>query len=85
MAYYNRKYQKIKLDNMKYLSSAGCVQVFYDKEKTFKEYSSKTTLNWRLSEEIFDILKDIDNPNFIKLFNIYSDYNRINLIKKDHL
>ena len=85
MAYYNRKYQKIKLVNMEYLSSGGCAQVFYDKEKIFKEYSSKTTLNGRLSEEIFDILKDIDNPNFIKLFNIYSDYNRIDLIKKDHL
>lgn len=81
MAYYNRKYQEIKLNNMEYLSSGGCAQVFYDKEKVFKEYSSKTTLNWRLSEEMFDILKDIDNPNFIELFDIYSDCNRIELFK----
>lgn len=82
MAYYNRKYQKIKLDNMEYLSSGGCAQVFYDKEKIFKEYSSKTSLNWRLSEKMFDVLKDIDNPNFMKLFDIYSDYNRLNLLRK---
>lgn len=43
MAYYNRKYQEIKLNNMEYLSSGGCAQVFYDKDKVFKEYSSKTT------------------------------------------
>ncbi len=81
MAYYNRKYQEIKLNNMEYLSSGGCAQVFYDKDKVFKEYSSKTTLNWRLSEKMFDILKDIDNPNFIELFDIYSDCNRIGLFK----
>lgn len=81
MAYYNRKYQGIKLNNMEYLSSGGCAQVLYDKEKIFKEYSSKTTLNWRLSEEMFDVLKDIDNPNFIKLFDIYTDCNRIELFK----
>ena len=36
MAYYNRKYQKIKLDNMEYLRSGKCAQDFYDKEKIFK-------------------------------------------------
>ena len=81
MSYYNRNYKKIKLSAMEYLNSGECAKVFYNKEIIFKEYYSKTRLNCRLSEKMFDILKKINNPHFIELFDIYSDFDFIELLK----
>lgn len=81
MSYYNRNYKKLKLSAMEYLNSGECAKILYNKEMVFKEYYSETILNCRLSEKMFDILKNINNPHFIKLFDIYSDFDFIELLK----
>ena len=81
MAYYNREYKKINLDNMKYLNNGYCAKVLYDNNIIFKEYYHETTPNCKLSIEMFDILKEIDNPHFIELLDIYSDFSLTKLIK----
>ena len=81
MSYYNRNYKKLKLSVMEYLNSGECAKILYNKEIIFKEYYSETILNCRLSEKMFDILKNISNPHFIELFDIYSDFDFIELLK----
>ena len=73
-AYFSKK-------NMQYLSSGQCASICHNKEIVFKEYFSDTLPNCRLSPKMFDILKSINNKHFIKLFNIYSDMNLIELIE----
>ena len=46
-----------------------------------KKYYYSTELNYRLSEKMFDLLKNINNPHFIELIDIYSDFNFIELLK----
>lgn len=81
MAYFNRNYQRLKLDDMKYLNSGGCAKVLYDGDIIFKEYYSETILNCRLNVKMFDILKNIKNPHFVELIDIYSDFDFIELFK----
>ena len=81
MAYYNREYKKINLDNMKYLNNGYCAKVLYDNNIIFKEYYHETAPDCKLSIEMFDILKEIDNPHFIELLDIYSDFSLTKLIK----
>lgn len=73
MAYYNRKGKALKIKNMEYLSSGECSSVRHNNEIILKEYFSDTLINFRLTIELFDVLRDIDNKHFIKLFEIYSD------------
>lgn len=82
MSYYNRDYKKLKLSKMKYLNSGENAQVFFDEKIIFKEYYSETLLNYRLSPEMFDILRTIINPHFIELIDVYSDFNLLELIQR---
>lgn len=75
MAYYNRSYQKLKLNNMKYLNHGECAKVLCNEEIVLKKYYSETSLHFRLNEEMFDIFKSINNNHFIELFEIYSNFN----------
>lgn len=79
--YYNRNYKKLKLNNMEYLNNGGCAEVLHNEEIIFKEYYYETSHNYRLDEKMFDILKNIHNPHFIELFDIYSDFNFTELLK----
>ncbi len=81
MDYYNRNHKKLKLNGMQYLNSGDNAKVLYNAEMVFKEYYSETVLNCRLSEKMFDILKNINNPHFIELFNIYSNFDFVELLK----
>lgn len=83
MAYYNRNYKRLNLKSrdMKYLTSGECAKILYNNDIIFKEYFSDTILNCRLNPKMFDILKKIDNPHFIKLFDIYSDFDLLELIE----
>lgn len=62
---------------MKYLNSGECAKVLHNKDIIFKEYYSKTPFDCILNEKRFDILKNINNPHFIELFDIYSDFSFI--------
>lgn len=81
MSYYDRNYKKLKLDDMEYLNSGECAKILYNKEMILKKYYYSTELNYRLSEKMFDLLKNINNPHFIELIDIYSDFNFIELLK----
>ena len=81
MSYYDRNYKKLKLNDMEYLNSGECAKILYNKEMILKKYYYSTELNYRLSEKMFDLLKNINNPHFIELIDIYSDFNFIELLK----
>lgn len=81
MTYYNRKGKTLKKEKMQYLSSGQCASVCHNNKIILKEYFSDTFLNCRLTTKLFDILKDIDDKHFIKLFEIYSDMNLSELIQ----
>lgn len=83
MSYYNRNHKKLRLTAMEYLNSGDCAKISHNKDIIFKEYYSETVLNCRLNERMFDILKNISNPHFIELFDIYSDFNFIELLENE--
>ncbi len=75
MAYYNRdlKRLKIKRKKLEWLNQGNCAKVFRYGDKVLKEYFPDTGRGSRLKPEVFDILRHIDNDNFMKLYEIYSD------------
>ncbi len=82
MAYYNRNGKVLKIERkMEYLTSGECASVRHNNKIILKEYFSDTTINCRLTAKLFDILKDIDDKHFIKLFEIYSDMDLLELIQ----
>ena len=81
MAYYNRNYEKLKLKDMKYLNCGECAKILHNEKIILKEYFSDTVHYYRLNEKMFDILKEINNPHFIELFDIYTDFSFTELLK----
>lgn len=79
MAYYNRDKEKLslKLDELEFLNSGECAKVRYNSEIIFKEYYHDSEC--RLTPEIFDILKNIDNSHFMKIYDIYSEMSTFEL------
>ena len=81
-AYYDRDCKKMKLNrNMQYLNHGCCAHVFTDKDIILKKYFKKTPWICRLKPKMFDLLKDINNPHFIELYEIYQSLNLIQLFK----
>ncbi len=72
MAYYNRdlKRLKIKRKKLEWLNQGNCAKVFRYGDKVLKEYFPDTGRGSRLKPEVFDILRHIDNDNFMKLYEI---------------
>lgn len=83
MTYYNRNYEKITLkkSSLKFLDCGTCGKILHNKNTIFKEYFPTTSPRFRLKPEEFDILKNIDNPHFIKLFDIYTNLSLLKLLK----
>lgn len=79
MDYYNRNFQKLELENMKYLSQGDCGEVSYNDEIILKEYFGFINNSYRIKEEIFDILKSIDDKHLIELYDIYTAKNKIKI------
>lgn len=71
MAYYNRDLKKIDQSNFKYLDKGKCAYVDYNHNIIFKHYFPDMELELRLKACVFDIIKDINNPHFIELIDIY--------------
>lgn len=82
MAYYNRNLERLKLKRKKlvWLDHGNCAKAFRYGDKVFKEYFSETEDASRLKPEVFDILRDINDDHFIKLFEIYSDMDLVELL-----
>ena len=79
--YYNRHFDRFNLKNMKYINKGLCAEIYSDDEQIFKKYFPLTPRTYRLKENVFDILKDINNPHFIELYEIYNRSNQIDLYK----
>ena len=79
--YYNRHFDRFNLKNMKYINKGLCAEIYSDDEQIFKKYFPLTPRTCRLKENVFDILKDINNPHFIELYEIYNRSNQIDLYK----
>lgn len=83
MSYYDIDGNLLDIDkeNMSFLNNGECARVLHDGNITFKEYYSMTSPDYRLSTRMYNVLKDINNPHFIKLLNAYSQMNFFDLIK----
>lgn len=83
MAYYNRNNKKLHINEnaFKYLNCGECAKIKHNDNMILKEYFSNTMLNCRLTPQLFDILKTINNPHFIELYDLYTDYSFIELLK----
>lgn len=83
MAFYNRSGKKLdlKLYDMQYLGSGVCAKVLHNSDVAFKEYFPSTPEEKRLSPSDFDVLKGVNNPHFIELYDIYSNFDLLELLK----
>lgn len=64
---------------MKYLSQGDCGEVSHNDEIILKEYFGFINNSYRIKEEIFDILKNIDDKHLIELYDIYTAKNKIKI------
>jgi len=73
MRYIDEKGKKIEIDisALKYFNSGHCAKVYRNKDEIVKQYYAHTYLLDRLKINVFNILKQIDHPNFIKLYKAY--------------
>lgn len=79
--YYNRHLERFNLEQMEYINKGLCAEIYSDDEQIFKKYFPLTPLTCRLKADVFDILKDINNPHFMKIYEIYNRCNQIDLYK----
>lgn len=79
--YYNRHFDRFNLEKMEYINKGLCAEIYSDEEQIFKMYFPLTPRSCRLKENVFDILKDINNTHFIELYEIYNRSNQIDLYK----
>lgn len=71
----------INIKKLKYLDKGTCAKVFYDKNIIFKDYYDFIPPEDRIQKDVFDILKDINNPHFMKLLKMYITKKRLTPIK----
>lgn len=71
MKFINEKGEKINLDDFKFLNHGNCANTYYNNNIVFKKYKPTTQSEYKIDSKVFNILKDINNPNFIKLYDIY--------------
>lgn len=77
MYYYNRNSEKLNLDigGLSYLKRGGCGEIFHNDSIIFKRYFSHTGDYYRIRPQIFDVLKSLNNPHIIEIFDIYRSTN----------
>lgn len=79
MRYIDEKRKKIEINinDFQFFDNGACGEIYYnnDKDIILKKYYSYTTLSDRLDVNVFDVLKQINHPNFIKLYKLFFDFN----------
>ena len=70
----NGKELNVDLDNMEQIITGYCSMVYHDSDIIFKEYYPNIRKELRLSVEAFNFFKNINNPHFIELYDIYCNY-----------
>ena len=71
MKFINEKGEKINLDDFSFLDHGNCANIYYNNNIVFKKYKPTTQSEYKIDSKVFNILKDINNPNFIKLYETY--------------
>lgn len=74
MEYFNRRGEKLKLDigELSYLNSGSCARLLHNDTVVFKRYFRFTEDCYRLEPKIFDLLKSINSPHMVEIFDIYT-------------
>lgn len=80
MSYYNRDCKKLDLSRLRYLDSGGCANIYCNSKIIFKKYFNNIDDRDKINTDLFYLLKEINNPHLIKLFDIYSNMNLLKLI-----
>lgn len=80
MSYYNRDCKKLDLSTMRYLDSGSSANIYCNSKIIFKKYFNNLDYRDKINIDIFDLLKEIDNPHLIKLYDIYYNMNLLNLL-----
>lgn len=73
MFYFSRNKEIFKIDKeYERLSSGECGEVYTNEKNIFKVYFKNTLDEFRLDEEIFEFMKQIDSQNLMKIYEIYT-------------
>ena len=73
MFYFSRNKEIFKIDKeYERLSSGECGEVYTNEKNIFKVYFKDTLDEFRLDEEIFEFMKQIDSQNLMKIYEIYT-------------
>lgn len=76
MAYYdqNGNTLSIDLESSSKIITGYCSVVYHNNDTIFKEYYPNIRKELRLSVEAFNFFKNINNPHFIELYDMYCNY-----------
>lgn len=84
--YYNRKGQILEMKRkLQYLAEGNCGSIYHDNEIIFKQYRDDIHSSCKLTPKMFDILKNINSDHLVKLYEIYSKINLLDLNKIKYL
>lgn len=73
MFYFSRNKEIFKLDKeYERFSSGECGEVYTNEKNVFKVYFKNTLDEFRLDEEIFEFIKQIDSQNLMEIYEIYT-------------
>lgn len=75
MIYRNREGNIYTPEKMEYLAAGGCSHIFHNETEIWKEYFSDIKSWKKITPEIFDLAKSINNEHLIELFDIYTTLN----------
>ena len=75
MAYYDTNGKKFnhRSDSFRRLDVGGCAEIFTNDDIIWKKYFFPVNDKYRITPEVFELLKTFTNPNFIELYNIYME------------
>ena len=84
MYYIDENYKKVNIDIQSYkiFDVGGCGEIYRNKDEILKKYYPRTDRLHRLKIKEFNLLKQINHTNFIKLHKIYMICNKPSIIKR---
>lgn len=74
MIYRDSNYKKLNINenDLQYIARGSCAKVYLYNDIIFKKYNEDIPYFYRMDLKLFEILKQIKNPHFIELYNIYT-------------
>jgi len=71
MYYYSDKGQKLNTDDYNYLNQGNCALVYQKDNTIFKQYHLNTASDERVTKEMFNFLKSLNNEYLMTPYNLY--------------